>query len=402
MARNQLKFKQLPEWWPKHPPPPTRNVFIERRISPTTGRIELWEAEWENLAGMQAKKTYLKKIGDEQPIMADADTSNLPVKAICWSYGRTLGNIAMFSDTLVGSFTGPEGHDAVLVCDFVHAGKFRHGEERWWCRTHQTHWGLKADLLSYKKSGVMCCANRSQLMHYVRTPFEVNVHEIGEVGVWCSLPPAISTNPITPRPPRIHVHVRREPGGPKVVDQDFKAITLRYTADLGLFASKKITQVSVTPPAAFEYLSGVVENRPMDCVSCSHCGVPHLDLGDFARKPHRKHFCGNCGRDSTWSRTEICSTPLKPLHDQMTLNRDLTTPDRTLVLDEYADCQYVIWASTPAILWTGNRPQEQGIHVHVVQDGTRIIDDTYQTVILNGKPLDREQLLAAMMARTVH
>ncbi len=99
----------------------------------------------------------------------------------------------------------------------------------------------------------------------------------------------------------------------------------------------------------------------MTCINCSQCGYPHLDLGDFARKPHRKHFCGNCGCDSTWSPGHIVSTPLKPLYDQFAKNTQYKEPDRTLNLDldKYSGCDYEIWASTPAILWTAERPQEK-------------------------------------------
>lgn len=351
--------------------------------------------------GMTAKKNFIRKIGEEQPLVVDDGSGSTPVKAICWSFGRTLGNIAMFTDTLTGSFPQDHGTDAILACDFVNAGKFRHGEARWWCRTHQTHWGLKADIASFRLSGVMCCANRHQPMNYVRSPFEINAQDVGELGVWCSLPPALSSFPVKPRPPRIHVHVRPSAGASKSVDGDYQAISLRYSPSLGLFASNKITQVSVTPPAAFEFLRGMVEDQPMDCVNCSHCGVPHLDLGSFARKPHRKHFCGNCGRDSTWSKTEICSTPLKPLHDQLSNNQQVVCPDRRLNMDDYPECQYAIWASTPALLWTADRPQEHGIHVHVVRDRERVVDDTFSEVIMNGVPLVREELLSKMMARTV-
>lgn len=380
-----------------------RPVFVERRLNPKTNVVELWAVEWDNAGVMGAKKVFLHKIADENPLIDDDGSGKTPVKAICWSYGRTLGNIAMFSDTLMGSFPHEHGVDAELACDFVNAGKFRNGAERWWCRTHQTHWGLKADIAAYEQSGVMCCGNRGQRMNYVRTPFEISVQEVGEVGIWCSLPAALSSfGEVKPRPPRIHVHVRPEVGGKKSVDQDFQAISLRYSSMLGLFASNKITQVSVTPPAAYEFLRGMVEGQPMDCVNCSHCGVPHLDLGSFARKPHRKHFCGNCGRDSTWSKEEICSTPLKPLHDQLTANREVIRPDRTLNLDKYKGCHYAIWASTPAILWTHQRPQEEGIHVHVNNGAERVEDDTFSEVILDGKPLDRDELLKRMMQKTVH
>ena len=39
--------------------------------------------------------------------------------------------------------------------------------------------------------------------------------------------------------------------------------------------------------------------------------------------------------------------------------------------------------------------------VHLAMNGVRIIDDTFGTVIHQGKPLDRKALLAAMVANTI-
>jgi methionine synthase II (cobalamin-independent) len=128
-----------------------------------------------------------------------------------------------------------------------------------------------------------------------------------------------------------------------------------------------------------------------------------LDLGSFALKPHRKHFCGNCGCDSTWSKVPIVSTPLKTLYDQFARNTQYKEPDRTLNLDQdkYSGCDYEIWASTPAIVWSAERPQEKGIHVHVCDGDKRIVDDTFSVVVLNGKPLERKEVLQAMLERTI-
>lgn len=375
-------------------------MFIERRLVSNTQKVELWECEWENAQGVQARKVFLRKIGEEQPL-APEDAATLSTSAICWSYGRTLGNIAVFSSTLLGRFPGQSGSDATLPCDFVHAGKFRHGAERWWCRTHQTHWGTKADQESYSDSRAMICANHAQPMHYVVGPLETNAREYAEMGIWCSLPAAMSTQSINPRAPKIHVHLRREAAGKKVVDADFAAIALLYNEDLGLFGNHEITRVNITPPAAFEFVCALEFGRELSCINCSHCGYPHLDLGDFAKKAHRKHFCANCGRDSTWSKGPIVSTPLKPLHDQLAKNSRYERPSRRLNLDEYPGCDYALWASTPAVLWTATRAQEQGIHAHVHDGKRRIIDDTFGEVILDGRPLDRSELLQKMLDRTI-
>lgn len=376
-------------------------MFIDRRINAATNTVELWRCDWEYPEGGAARKVHIAKVCDEQPISAADQNLVSEKQAICWAYGRTLGNIAVFSPAILGQFPGKAGEDALLPCDFVEAGKFRHGKQRWWCRTHQTHWGTKADFQSLDDSGSMTCANRDQRMNYVVSPRHIDTSAHAEIGIWCSLPPALSSRPIQQRRPKIHVHVRDVQDGPKTVDSDFHAIALVYNEDLGLFDNPDITRVNVTPPAALDFVCGLEEGREMSCVNCSRCGYPHLDLGDFALTPHRKHFCGNCGSDSTWSVGPIVSTPLKPLHDQLLRNRTAVHPDRTLNMDEFTGCNYNVWASTPAIVWTAARPQEVGIHVHI-HDGTkRVIDDTFSTVVHNGQALDRGALFRKMVERIV-
>lgn len=375
-------------------------MFVERRVNPTSGTVELWKCEWENQPGASPRKVYVEKIGDEQPPRV-SDGALTEASAICWAYGRTLGNIAVHSEALLGSFPEKSGTDAQLPCDFVNAGKFRHGADRWWCRTHQSHWGTKGDHESFATLGVMVCANHAQGMSYVVSPLTLNLNDHAEVGVWCSMPAAISTETIPARPPRIHVHVRPEENGKKTIDRDYSALAILYSDSLALFRATDITRVNITPPAAFEFVRALELGQEMSCINCSHCGYPHLDLGDFARKPHRKHFCGNCGRDSTWSTKEIISTPLKPLHDEFAKTLKYETPDREINLDEHEGCTYTIWASTPAVIWTARRPQEFGIHVHVHEGKKRVVDDTFGRVILNGKELERKSLIQSMIDRTI-
>lgn len=376
-------------------------MFIERKLNKTTGLVELWYCEWKNEKGADAQKVWVEKICDEQALKQDAAVGQTKAAAICWSYGRTLGNIAVNSPDMLGRFPANSGADAELPCDFVDAGKYRHGEPRVWCRTHQTHWGTKADFASREQFGAMRCANYTQKMNYVVSPYCVNVDELAEIGIWCSMPAAISSDEIAPRPPKIHVHVRDAVDGKKKVDKDFNAISIRYGQGPSLFGASDITLVNVTPPAAFDFVCGLELLKEMDCINCCHCGYPHLDLGDFAQTPHRKHFCGNCGRDSTWSKRPIVSTPLKPLHDAFAKTLKYVTPNRSLNLDDYHGCSYTVWASTPAIVWTAAREQEFGIHVHVHNGADRVVDDTFGEVILDRKPLERATLVAMMMERTI-
>jgi hypothetical protein len=239
-------------------------------------------------------------------------------------------------------------------------------------------------------------------MSYVINPLEIEFQDFEEIGIWCSLPPGMSSGEAAPRPPKIHVHKRFAGKQDKTIDTDFDAVVCSYNQDLGLFANTEITKIQVTPPAAFEFVRSIQENREMSCVSCKKCGYPHLDLGDFAEKPHKKHFCGNCGNDSIWSSEPIVSTPLKPLHDQFSNSNTYIPPDRELILDDYKNCEFEIWASTPAVVWTANRPQEKGIHVHIDQNGSRVVDDTFSRVVKNGQLLDRDEIWERKVAMTVY
>ena len=370
------------------------------RIADAKGRIELWAYDWD-LDSTPASKINRKFLGLEQSVHVDQAVAQQVQEAICWSYGRTLGNIAVFNEEVLGTFPAQKGDDAILACDIVEAGKMRNGQKRWWCRTHQKHWGTKGDIMAAHKMGAARCSNNMQPMSYIVNPPHFRMEDHAEVGIWCSLPPALTSVGVPkPRRPRIHVHVREKPAAAKVIDQDFEAISLYYNPAGDLFGNHEITKVHITPPAAFEFVMALEKGLEMGCINCRDCGYPHLDLGEFGRKPHTKHLCGNCGRDNTWSKTAIASTPLKPLHDQFSKALKYVKVDKVLNIDKYPGCVFAMWASTPAVLWTAERPQEHGIHVHL-SHGDEKIDDTFGTVIYKGKKLERAELLGAMVDKTI-
>ena len=379
-------------------------MFICRKLNPQTYNIELWECEWEKVDGGSAKKVFKRFVRNED--FSDEESYEFIEEnnAILWSPGRTIGNIAANSESILGSFPNDFGEDAIVPCDIIPAGKFRYGARRWYCKTHQTHWGTKADFEASRKSNDMLCGNHSRRMAYVVNPPTFSLNQFAEIGIWCSLPPALSMLPIIPRSPKIHIHARQEAKDErKVIDRDFHAVSLAYNRDLGIFENPEITKVHVTPPSAFEFVSAIENGIALDCINCSKCKYPHLDLGDFGIKPHKKHFCGNCGSDSIWSKSPIISTPLKPIHDQFSQSNTYISVEKEINMDleMYKNLHYEIWASTPAILWTANRAQEKGIHVHVYKDGKRIVDDTFGTVIHQGRRLNRDELWASMRKNVI-
>ena len=380
-------------------------MFYTRKLNVDTKRVEVWECEWSNPGTGMAKKNFIRKYSDEDDIELPVEKYSV-ASAVCWAQKTTIGNIAVSSEEVFGSFDGKAGTDAVLPCHIVPCGKYRKGAKRWYCKTHQMHWGTKADIAALAPSGEVTCSNHTLGMSYVVEPMVVEFNDFEEIGIWCSLPPAVSSKKIIQRSPKIHIHKRFSGADKKLLDRDFDAIVCSYNQDLGLFANQEITQIQVTPPAAFEFVSSLEEGREMGCVTCKKCGYPHLDLGSFAKSPHAKHFCGNCGNDSVWSSGKIVSTPLKPLHDQFNNSNTYITPDRSICLDDYEGKEFEIWASTPAVVWTANRPQEKGIHVHIYEgsiDGRRrIVDNTFGDVIYKGKALDRNLLWQQMTNNTLY
>jgi hypothetical protein len=380
-------------------------MFYSRKLNRETGLVEVWECEWSNYGVGMAKKEFLRKRGNEDDIGMEMDHREFSAaSAICWAPGRTIGNIAVSSEEVFGHFEGKGGDNAILPCHIIPCGKFRHGAKRWYCKTHQMHWGTLADVEALPASGEVQCSNHDMPMSYVVDPLVVDFNNFEEIGIWCSLPPALSSRKIEKRAPRVHVHKRFTGADKKLLDRDFDAIVCSYNEDVGLFSGTDITHIQVTPPAAFEFVRSLEIGCETGCVSCKRCGYPHLDLGSFARHPHSKHFCGNCGNDSVISSGKMVSTPLKPLHDQFHRANEYIVPERTLDLDKYEGSHFDLWSSTPAVVWTADRPQEKGIHVHVYSgDGPRrIIDDTFGKVIYRGRSLDRNILWSNMTANTLY
>lgn len=108
----------------------------------------------------------------------------------------------------------------------------------------------------------------------------------------------------------------------------------------------------------------------------------HQDLGEFTRRPHKKHTCGNCGWNHTWSDGPAISNPLERLHDKTAGILEVVPASHKLNLDGYAHLEYVNanhrghqaadkkWESMSAFY----------------DNGKKVINDTFSEVIFEGKP----------------
>jgi hypothetical protein len=213
------------------------------------------------------------------------------VHGVCWRRTGTVGNIAVADDVLHGEFPSSHGHDARLACELVPAGKYRNGAPRAWCRSHQTYWGVNADLAALAHTGLRRCSLHAEAMSYALDVPVIDVQRHAGVVIRCAGTDSLKVNVLAEKTAALAIDV----------------------AGAGVFTAPDITRVHITPPAVAAYVEARRSGNALGCVHCAKCGHPHLDLGDFALTLHRRHYCGHCGNDSTHSPTAIISSPLHAL-----------------------------------------------------------------------------------------
>lgn len=217
-------------------------------------------------------------------------------RGICWSWATTVGHIAVASDLLRGEFDGSEGNRATIGCDFARAGKYRNGAERWWCRSHQQYWGVKADVAAFDPARPRVCSAAAQPLECALDPLVIDMTQYRRVRI----------APHSDGRLKVRAEPLSEDGA--AIDDVVPACALSGLPPV--FGASDIVQVNVTPPALAALIEGRRGGRKLGCVDCARCGHPHLDLGSFAIDEHRRHYCGNCGNDSNHSSGPIVSNPL--------------------------------------------------------------------------------------------
>ncbi len=218
---------------------------------------------------------------------------------ICWPHGGTVGRMTTASDRIRGNFGADAGHDAIVCCELVDAGKYRNGAARAWCRTHQHYWGVKADIAALAATGLRQCARHAEPLSYVLDPVSIDPRGFHSIIIEAVSEVAFSVT-ATSRMQGLVQHHAALPA-------------LLIACEPGLFHAPDITHVQLTPTVLAAWHALAVSSNAIGCVDCARCGHPHLDLGAFANRAHRRHTCGNCGNDSTHSAAAIISHPLSAL-----------------------------------------------------------------------------------------
>lgn len=271
--------------------------------------------------------------------------------------------------------TTPE-HDA--RCDIRPVGKRRDGGTRYWCLTH------KADATAkYGRRAKVCRAahlppilpEEILELHLERYP--------GSIALWGAVPPIYDTTRL-PLDFGIHVHARKTADGEKDIDRTYRAVRLiaRQVPPNGLLISEM--------DAVYYMVSSVFGFGTRD-VRCTFCRYPHLDKDWFSIHPHRRHLCAGCGRSFRDTISGI-GNPIRAT--QETLGLPARKPRKAAKTLSIRQCDYPggiqIWGSNPAIVWSSERPEEEGIHVHAFKEESDIPDhdDTFSAVKIDGLRLD--------------
>lgn len=274
-------------------------------------------------------------------------------------------------------------------CEIEQAGKSRNGKPRWWCTRHGApatgRYGVRLDECesAYLDVSALNCLQLDPSKYS------------GGVGIWGAVPPVFDT---TGRKSQsgVHVHARPLPGGDKAIDANFDVVSMQAKTDL--FHQKAIT---ITHEAAVSHYVSYFLGHDIKFLFCVKCGALHLDAGYFATKPHKKHLCHACGNFFSDSEKSI-SNPIayfRTLSPSFASARKLRRAVRTLAIaqkDYPGGLQ--IWASNPALIWTAEREEEEGIHVHAYKSsqGMPDEDDTFSSVTIDGQLLDYTQVAQFM------
>jgi transposase-like protein len=265
-------------------------------------------------------------------------------------------------------------------CRIEQVGKQRNGKPRFWCSVHHASATGRYGARLSTCEGAYRDSNRGKAL-------ELNPYDYpGGVALWGAVPAVYDTTNLAPEL-GIHVHARNESASVKEIDDTFEAVTICCQRDL-LDQSRAV----ITREAAVSYYITRFLKRDITHLFCPHCSELHLDSNFFAVKPHRRHLCHGCGRYFQDDRKAVAN-PIHLIRAKFSLFQNDRAPvraPRTLHLcqkDFLGGIQ--VWASNPALLWTAERPEEEGLHIHAFDErGEYMIDETYASVKIDNIDLD--------------
>lgn len=145
------------------------------------------------------------------------------------------------SEAVIDALKEDSAIDCPLPCQIIIAGKFHNGARRWFCKTHQTYWDVKADYATLPESGEINCRDHLAKMSYDFKPHNIKLKDTEEITISCSLPPAVSTEKIELRSSKIRL-IKNTLG------KELNAINRSWDKNINLFDNPEVTNIQITPP----------------------------------------------------------------------------------------------------------------------------------------------------------
>ena len=277
-----------------------------------------------------------------------------------------------------------------MRCNIVTVGKRRDGGTRFWCLQHRADATAK-----YGKRAKSCrAAHLSPIDPKDRLEMDIDRYK-GGIALWGAVPAVYDTTRL-PMDRGIHVHARQVRAGKKEMDCTFREVRLSG-------GSLPEAGIVVSELDAIYFMVSSIFGYDTIYVTCSHCGYAHLDKDWFSVHPHRRHLCAGCGRHFPDQRVGV-GNPISGIRDACRIKPQRpVNPKRQITIrqrDFPAGIQ--IWGTNPALIWTSQLQEEEGIHLHAfIHDGDHAeIDETYSTVTIDGVKLNpvMVRILMAQMA----
>jgi len=272
-------------------------------------------------------------------------------------------------------------------CNIVRISKRRDGGYRYWCLEHKSDATAK-----YGKRKKKCIAANDPIPS--GEIFEINIRDYpGGIAIWGAVPPVYDTTTLG-IDRGIHVHARKRKNGKKIIDKTYSKVLLHSKKDL-----LEEKEIEVSELDAIYYMVSSVFKYKMRFIECNYCAYPHLDKDWFSVHPHKRHLCHGCGKYFNGNEVGI-GNPASTLSDMFIKefkHREIASPNSINICQKDYPGGIRIWGSNPAILWTSDKPEHTGIHLHALnKNKTCEIDDTYKSVIVDGIKIDPLMIRIAM------
>jgi transposase-like protein len=257
-------------------------------------------------------------------------------------------------------------------CSIEHVGKQRNGKPRYWCKAHQ------CSATGPHGARLQVCVGASKITKRPKVlELDAQAHP-GGIALWGAVEAVYDTSSVPPEI-GIHVHARANKDGQKEVDDTFDTVVVKLSST---------EQATISGDTAISFYMSRFLNREIKLLRCPHCEEVHLDAGYFAVKPHRKHMCQACGRHFNDSEKSI-SNPVALLQVVQHNVAPIRAPRRLNIEQASFPGGMQIWASNPALVWTSDRPEEAGLHIHLYDSqGIISVDDTFDHVVIDGIELN--------------